>query len=191
MTPCEKPVATGSARRCEPGVGRFTDPHPLTCCFFTPPSTARFSRDMFWSGGEIFASLRASSFLLCLALSASFTPPPTGEGLTLPPLSVPQFSIAEGPGALPQEKTGTSYPRASLEMSRRLILLTTRSHASDRAHLGPRWCRFLTRLSKPHTGPHGAEFGSHRFFFVRLCSDWATKSRSSLQFTASWIGRIV
>lgn len=27
------------------------------------------------------AGLRASSFLLCLALSVSFTPPPTGEGL--------------------------------------------------------------------------------------------------------------
>ncbi len=37
LTPCEKPVATGSAGRCEPGVGRFTGPHPLTCFFFTPP----------------------------------------------------------------------------------------------------------------------------------------------------------
>ena len=38
---------------------------------------------MLWFGGEIFASLRASFFLLCLALSASFTPPPTGEGLDI------------------------------------------------------------------------------------------------------------
>ena len=37
LTPCKKPGATGSAGRCEPGVGRFTDPHPLTCSFFTPP----------------------------------------------------------------------------------------------------------------------------------------------------------
>lgn len=36
LTPCEKPVATGSAGHCEPGVGRFTDPHPFTCSFFTP-----------------------------------------------------------------------------------------------------------------------------------------------------------
>ena len=36
LTPGKKPVATGSAGRCEPGVGRFTDPHPLTCSFFTP-----------------------------------------------------------------------------------------------------------------------------------------------------------
>ena len=44
LTPCEKPVATGSAGRCEPGVGRFTDPHPLTCSFFTSP----FCWLMFW-----------------------------------------------------------------------------------------------------------------------------------------------
>ena len=37
LTPCKKPGATGSAGRCERGVGRFTDPHPLTCFFFTPP----------------------------------------------------------------------------------------------------------------------------------------------------------
>ena len=36
LTPCKKPGATGSAGRCERGVGRFTDPHPLTCSFFTP-----------------------------------------------------------------------------------------------------------------------------------------------------------
>ena len=36
LTPGKKPGATGSAGRCERGVGRFTDPHPLTCSFFTP-----------------------------------------------------------------------------------------------------------------------------------------------------------
>ena len=92
--------------------------------------------------------MQASFFHLCLALSASFTPPPTGEGLALPPLSVPRFSIAEEPGALPQEKTETSYPRASLGMSCRLILLTTSSHGFNRACLGHRWCRFPTRFPK-------------------------------------------
>ena len=38
----KKPEATGSAGRCEPGVGRFTDPHPLTCCYFTPSLLAIF-----------------------------------------------------------------------------------------------------------------------------------------------------
>ena len=44
LTPCKKPEVTGSAGRCEPGVGRFTDPHPLTCSFFTSP----FCWLMFW-----------------------------------------------------------------------------------------------------------------------------------------------
>ena len=37
LTPCKIPGVAGSAGHCEPGVGRFTDPHPLTCSFFTPP----------------------------------------------------------------------------------------------------------------------------------------------------------
>ena len=36
---------------------------------------------MLRSDERFCAGLRASSFLLCLALSVSFTPPPTGEGL--------------------------------------------------------------------------------------------------------------
>ena len=36
LTPCKIPGVAGSAGHCEPGVGRFTDPHPLTCSFFTP-----------------------------------------------------------------------------------------------------------------------------------------------------------
>ena len=166
LTPCEKPGATGSAGRCEPGVGRFTDPHPLTCCEITPLSTACFSRDMLRLEERFCAGLRASFFLLCFALPASFTPPPTGEGLALPPLSVPRFSIAEEPGALPQEKTETSYPRASLGMSCRLILLTTSSHGFNRACLGHRWCRFPTRFPKiAHRATRGRVWFSP--FFLR------------------------
>ena len=36
LTPCKKPEVAGSAGHCEPGVGRFTDPHPFTCCKITP-----------------------------------------------------------------------------------------------------------------------------------------------------------
>lgn len=50
---------------------------------------------------------------------------------------------------------------------------------------------FPTWLSKPHTGPHRGEFGSHRFFLGCFGSGSAAKSRSSLQFTASWVGRMV
>ena len=44
LTPCKNPGVAGSAGHCEPGVGRFTDPHPLTCSFFTPS----FCWLMFW-----------------------------------------------------------------------------------------------------------------------------------------------
>ena len=35
---------------------------------------------------------------------------------------------------------------------------TTASHGSNGAGLRPLWCRFLTRPSKPDTGPHRGEF---------------------------------
>ena len=38
-------------------------------------------------------------------------------------------------------------------------LPTTGSHGSNRAGNLFRWCCFPTWLPKPHTGPHGAEFG--------------------------------
>ena len=66
---------------------------------------------------------------------------------------------AEKPGAFPQEKTDTSYPRASLGSCPWQLLLTTAPHGSNRACSGLRWCRSPTRPSKPHTGPHGGEFG--------------------------------
>lgn len=50
---------------------------------------------------------------------------------------------------------------------------------------------FPTWSSKPDTGPHRAKFDSHRRFLVRFGSGIAAKSRSSLQLTASWMGRIV
>ena len=93
LTPRKNPGAAGSAGRCEPGVGRFTDPHPLTCSFFTPLSTARFFGVMLRSEERFCAGLRASSFLLCLALSVSFTPPPTGEGLGIVFLGFVGFTL--------------------------------------------------------------------------------------------------
>ena len=60
---------------------------------------------------------------------------------------------AEKPGAFPQEKTDTSYPRASLGSCPWQLLLTTAPHGSNRACSGLRWCRSPTRPSKPHTGP--------------------------------------
>ena len=57
---------------------------------------------------------------------------------------------------------------------------TTRPHGFNGVGNRSFWCRFLTWSSKPHTGPHGAEFGSHRFSLGRFCSGKAAKSFSSL-----------
>ena len=42
---------------------------------------------------------------------------------------------------------------------------TTASHGSNGAGLRPLWCRFPTRPSKPHTGPHRGVFGFSVFSF--------------------------
>ena len=62
---------------------------------------------------------------------------------------------AEKPDAFPQEKTDTSYPRASLGS----CLGNRCSHGFNRAGLGLRWCRSPTWLSKPHTALHRASCG--------------------------------
>ena len=59
-------------------------------------------------------------------------------------------------------------------------LATTGSHGPNRAGLGLRWCRFPTRLSKSHTGPHRGEFGTQFLFLVRLGFGRADRSFSSL-----------
>ena len=68
------------------------------------------------------------------------------------------FFHAEKPGAFLQEKTDTSYPRASLCSCLWQLLVTNGSHASNSARLGLRWCRSPTRLTKSHTGPHWGKF---------------------------------
>ena len=45
-----------------------------------------------------------------------------------------------------------------------LVSLTTGPHASNRAGLGLRWCRFSILSPKPHTGPHRAELGISPLF---------------------------
>ena len=62
---------------------------------------------------------------------------------------------AEKPSAFPQEKTDTSYPRASLGS----CLGNCCSHGFNRAGLGLGWCRSPTWLSKPHTALHRASCG--------------------------------
>ena len=62
---------------------------------------------------------------------------------------------AEKPGAFPQEKRDTSYPRASLGSCPWQLLLTQLQLGRSGALLV--FC-FPTRLSKPHTSVHRAEF---------------------------------
>ena len=62
---------------------------------------------------------------------------------------------AEKPDAFPQEKTDTSYPRASLGSCPWQLLLTQLQLGRSGALLV--FC-FPTRLSKPHTSVHRAEF---------------------------------
>ena len=165
MEPPKKPVATGSAGRCEPGVGRFTDPHPLTCSFFTPP----FCWLMFWLCALPSA---LSKSVLLVEENSAFHRAQSHASIRCPCrpfwacfflfLPIPQFfsatSLSGGeisflsPGGWP-------LPPDSL---------TTGSHASNGAGLELWWCRFPRRPTKPHTAAHGGEFGFHRLFLVRF-----------------------
>ena len=67
--------------------------------------------------------------------------PLKGEGLGIVYL-VCQVFHPEKPGAFPQEKTDTSYPRASLGSCLWQPLLTNGSQGSNKGCLGLHWCRF-------------------------------------------------
>ena len=88
-------------------------------------------------------SHRASCGFLCPKTRLPL--PLKGEGLGFIQFGVVQFSLGSCPWQLP---------------------LTNGSHGSSGAGLGLWWCRSPTWRPKPHTGPHRAEFGFHRFFLV-------------------------
>ena len=95
-----------------------------------------------------------------------FTPPPKGGGAGVSSnLARWNFNV-EKPGAFPQEKTDTSYPRDSLGSCLWQLLLTNGSHGSNGACLGHRWCRFPTRFPKiAHRATRGRVWFSP--FFLR------------------------
>ena len=103
----KKPEATGSAGRCEPGVGRFTDPHPLTCYSFSPLPVLL--------SGDFFNLAFVEPNLAFAGLERVVSPPWGENRLTGP-------HRPEKPGAFPQEKTGAAHPRVSLRPSHRLGL---------------------------------------------------------------------
>ena len=107
-----------------------------------------------------------------------FTPPPKGGGAGgSSNLARWNFNV-EKPGAFPQEKTDTSYPRDSLGSCLWQLLLTNGSHGSNGAGLVLCWCRSPTQLPKPHTGPHRTEFGFHRLFLPAFLGGSAANCRS-------------
>ena len=81
--------------------------------------------------------------------------PLKGERLDFAQLGGLRVRNAEKPGAFPQEKTDTSYPRASLGS----CLGNCCSHRFNGAGNPFRWCRSPTWPAKSHTEPHRAEFG--------------------------------
>ena len=83
-----------------------------------------------------YTGTHRAEFLFCLSQNKVTPPPLKGEGLVLALLRIVCFANAEKTCAFPQEKADTSYPRASLSMSSRLIPLTTGSHGSNGAVLG-------------------------------------------------------
>ena len=65
------------------------------------------------------------------------------------------------------------------------IRLTTGSHGPNRAGLLLRWCRFPTRLPKPHTGPHRGEFG------FSLQNEFTPPPKGGgAGYRLSWVGRV-
>ena len=107
LTPGKKPEAPGSAGRCEPGVGRFTDPHPLTCYSFSPLPVLL--------SGDFFNLAFVGPNLAFAGLERVVSPPWGENRLTGP-------HRPEKLGAFPQEKTGAAHPRVSLRPSHRLGL---------------------------------------------------------------------
>ena len=243
LTPCKNPGVAGSAGHCEPGVGRFTDPYPLTCSFFTSP----FCWLMFWLCALPSA---LSKSVLLVEENSAFHRAQSHASIRCPCrpswacfflfLPIPQFFSATslsggeisflspgGVGRCPRIRpqlahTAPTGPVMGIHWCRSPIWLS-KSHTGPYTgffafplylfHFSPTgksrselasvllcppefvhncptrlqragnpsyWCRFPTRPTKPHTGPHRAEFGFHRLFLVRFGSGRVDKSFSSL-----------
>ena len=136
LTPCKKPEVAGSAGHCEPGVGRFTDPHPFTCSFFTP------SLHCLMFGLCSLSSARSKSVLLveenfvfyCGHSVLRYVPFAGPAGPTFSFLPFPSFSqrfLSEWKQCWFSPAWGSPLP---------LSLPTNGSHASNRADNLFRWC---------------------------------------------------
>ena len=152
LTPCKKPEVAGSAGHCEPGVGRFTDPHPFTCFFFTP-------------------YLHCLMFRQCRLPQPSPNPPSEWRIISFFIEVIPHFHVLPLQVRPSLLFSFSAYLRflstASLRAETHwfpLTLgwplppdsLTTGSHTSNRAGLGLGWCCFPTPPSdRPKTAVQG------------------------------------
>ena len=151
-----------------------TTPTGRVCCFAgVVPLPGPQSRTQGHTGASL-VFLRRTSLPLPLKV----------EGLDIVCL-VCQVFHPEKPGAFPQEKTDTSYPRASLGSCLWQPLATTGSHGSNRACSGLRWCRSPTRISKPHTALHRASCG-----FVSQNEFTPPPKGGGAGYHLSWVGRV-
>ena len=158
LTPCKKPGATGSAGRCDLGVGRFTDPHPLTCSFFTPLSTARFSgicygqrRNFRYLASQLFSSLLCSARFLY--------PSPYGGGAGSSSTFSSSVFYCRGARCFAPGKDGDIVPEGFSRNELSTHFAHNQLTRLQQGLFGASLVRFRTRLPKPHTGPHGVEFG--------------------------------
>ena len=176
LTPCKIPGATGSAGRCDPGVGRFTDPHPLTCFFHTlsplPNVWVMFAilgplqiRPI--SGGKFRFPSRLIPCLNALPL-------PNRQGLLFPFLPISGFS----------QPPLSEWRRNQLSLAWGWLLspdsLTTGSHWPNRAGLLLRWCRSPTPPSdRPRIATQGRVW-FHRLFLLAFLGGSPASWRSRL-----------
>ena len=164
----------GSAGHCEPGVGRFTDPHPFTCSFFTP-------------------YLHCLMFRQCRLPQPS--PNPSSEWRKIPfsieGYPMPQIVAFAGPSGPAFSFSAFLLPArplvcvdgAGFLSSRFAAVLdsfTTSSHGFNRPCLGLCWRRFPTPSpGRPQIVAQGRVW-FHRFFLARFGVGRVDKSRSSL-----------
>ena len=85
-------------------------------------------------------------------------PPPKGGGAGYRLFSSSEFSRGEA-RCFSAGKEGRFVSEGFSGSCLWQLLATTGSHGFNRAGVGLRWCCSLTRPPKPHTGPHGGEFG--------------------------------
>lgn len=157
-------------------MGRFTDPHPLTCYNITPsvcwlmfaqcPLPSALSKpDLRVEKNSLFNE--ANPALLCAAFAGPAGPAFSFSAFLLParPLACVDRAgfLSSRFAAVPDSSITGSHGlnRAGLQLRwcrspTRPPKLHTRPH---RAGLGLRWCRFPTLGSNRHTGANRAEFG--------------------------------